>query len=335
MKKSIVLTLLVCLAVPAFADDAMVLPAGVFRFTLVPSYDFVPGAYGTNGSYTGYNAGQGKVTAFNGAAALEYGVNDWITAAVQWTPGWNMSSSVDTNWSTVPVGPRTSNANVNGLYDLFIGAKIQLVGEKAPIKSESIRFCPALGITVPFGGVNFADQWTNYANGNNVTVANVDIQTLGVGARIYADYIFSRAFFLNLYSQFLYFPGTVAFKDASFQDYATYFLTSGPNPSVGYGYELTVELEPHYIYSLSDGVQLQGSLPFTYTYSPDLTIGGSDAPSTSQSLIVMRPTLDLFLLKSAIPFPLEFKLAYSLPLVGWDAGATNALIFIIRVYFKV
>ena len=335
MKKTVIIMLLLCLVLPVFADDALVLPAGVFRFTLVPSYDFVPGAYGTNGSYTGYNAGQGKVTAFDAAAALEYGVNDWISAAVQWTPGWNMSSSVDTNWATVPVGPRTSNANVNGLYDAVHRCKGSDCGRKSPgLQRER----SVLRGSRRHGAVRRCEfcqqQWTNYTNGNNVTVANVDIQTLGLGSRIYLDYVFSPAFFLNLYSQFLYYPGTVAFKDTSFQDYVTYFFTAS-NPNVGFGYDLTVEVEPHYIYNLSDGVQLQGSLPFTYTYSPQLTFDGVSQSDTSQSLIVMRPTIDLFLLKSAIPFPLELKLAYSLPLVGWNTGATNAVILIIRMYFKV
>src|SRR5271157_2970275 len=259
MKKTVILALLVCLALPVFADDALVLPAGVFRLTLVPSYDFVPGAYGSDGSYaafpSGGNAMGTTVKAFNGAAALEYGVNDWISAAVQWTPGWNITSSVDI--------PGPSTVNVNGLYDAFVGAKIQIVGEKAPVASESIRFCTALGVTVPFGSVNFQQQFTNFMNGSAYTLANVDIQTLGIGGRLYFDYVFSPAFFLNLYSQIIYYPGTVALKDTSLPGYVA--SLGGYNPNVGYGYHLTVEVEPHYIGNLSDGLQLQLSLPFTYT----------------------------------------------------------------------
>ncbi len=328
MKKTVILALLVCLALPVFSDDALVLPAGVFRLTLVPSYDFAPGAYNSSGSYSSFpaggNAAGATIKAFDAGAALEYGVTDWISAAVQWTPGWNITSSVDATGQS---------ANVNGLYDAFVGAKVQIVGEKAPVASESVRFCLAAGVTVPFGAVNFQQQFTNFMNGSSYTPANVDVQTLGLGGRLYFDYVFSPAFFLNLYSQIIYYPGTVALKDTSLLGYID--SLGGYNPNVGFGYDLTVEVEPHYIYNLSDGVQLQGSLPFTYTYTPELTYGGVSQDNTSQSLIVMRPTLDLFLLKSGIPFPLELKLAYSLPLVGWDTYSTNALIFIVRIYFKV
>ena len=48
MKKTVILILLVCIALPVFADDALVLPAGVFRLSLAPNYAFVNGAYDTN-----------------------------------------------------------------------------------------------------------------------------------------------------------------------------------------------------------------------------------------------------------------------------------------------
>ncbi len=328
MKKTAILILLVCIALPIFADDAMVLPAGVIRVSLVPNYGFVNGAYDNNGSYTAYPSGGGKVTAWDGGAAVEYGVTDWITAAVQWTPGWNFSSTYDT-----AIG--TSSVNVNGLYALFIGAKMQFVGEKAPVTSESIRLCAALGVKAPLGGPNFQDQAANAGNGSAVTVAAIEKETLGLGARFYADCIFSPAFYLNLYSEFIYYPGTVAFKDLSLSSYGAYLLSGQTyNPDVGFGYDWTVELEPHYIYALSEGVHLEGSLPVTMTYSPDMTLGGTSQPNTSQLLISARPTLDLFLIKSPIPFPVEFKLAYSFPIDGWQTGASNAVIFIVRVYLK-
>ena len=344
MKRIVVVFSLACIALPLFADDAMVLPAKVFRLTIAPSYGMVPGTYNTSGSYSTYSSGQGSVTAFNMGFALEYGFNDWISGAVQWTPGWNVTSSVDY---------AGMHANVNGLNAAFVGAKVQLVGEKAPIKSETIRFCPALGVKVPFGGLDFSQQYTNYQNGSNVTVINNDKQTLGVGGRIYADVIFSSAFYLNLFSEFIYYPGKVAFKDVSFANYATYLTYLGFgvtfNPDVSYGYDLKVELEPHYIYSLSDAIQLEGSLPVTYFYfpgqlwngaAPSLPLGGGSV-ETSEAQFILTPTVSVFLLKSPIPFPVRLKLAYSFPVVGWntttqygDKAATNALILILQMYLK-
>ena len=330
MRKVLVILLLVLLALPVFADDAKILPAGVIRITLAPNYGFVPGAYDTDGKYTGFSSGEGRVNAWNIGAAIEYGVTDWISAAVQWAPGWNVSAPMDADLS-----PSTSSANVNGLYSLFTGAEFQLVGEQAPVKSETVRFALAAGVKIPIGSVDFADQYTNLVKGSDVTLFNVDKPTLGFGGRLYADYIFSKAFFLNLYSELIYYPGTVAFKDSSFENYATY-LNYGINPDVGYGYDLTVEVEPHYDFQLSEDATLEGSLPFTFTHSPNWTYSPSvpGLPDTYTSLLVVRPTLDLFLMKSPVPFPIELKLAYSLPIAGWDTGASNALIFLVRMYLK-
>ncbi len=323
----IIITLMVCAALPAIADDGLVLPAGIIRVTLVPSYDWLNGAYDTGGKYTEYSSGGGKITAFDTGAAIEYGVTNWITAAVQWTPGWNISSKMDVTTGT------GSNVNVNGLYDAFIGAKFQILGDQAPFKNDTIRFCLAGGVTVPFGGPSMSDQYTNATQGKDVTIAPVDVQTLGIGGRLYFDYIFSKAFFLNLYSQIIYYPGTVPFKDTSLPAYEKYLLSGNTfNPDVGYGYNLTLEVEPHYIYALSSNASLEGSLPVTLTTTPNLTYGGTSQSDTYTSLLVVRPTLDLFLMKSPIPFPVELKVAYSVPLVGWNTGASNALILILRFY---
>ncbi len=329
MRKIVVIVLVVGIALPVLADDAKILPAGVIRITLAPTYGFVPGEYDTSGKYSGYDSGEGRSTVFNAGAAIEYGVTDWISAAVQWAPGWNFSSSVDTT-----IAPSASPLNFNGLYDLFAGAEFQFVGEQAPVKSETIRFALAAGVKIPIGSPNFADQFTNWTNGNAVTAASADKQTLGIGGRLYADYVFSKAFFLNLYSELIYYPGTVPYKDVSLEYYLDYSLGSGINPNVGFGYDLTIEMEPHYDLQLSDDVTLEGSLPFTFTYSPDLTFDGTSQTDTYASLLVVRPTVDLFLMKSPIPFPVEFKVAYSLPIMGWNTGSSNALIFLVRMYLK-
>ncbi|MFH2114939.1 MAG: hypothetical protein ABIJ86_10585, partial [Spirochaetota bacterium] len=97
MKKITVLAL-VCVLLAgsfAFADEATVLPAGVGRFYVANTYAFVDGEYDADGELVEYSAGDGAIKLYNLGLALEYGVNDWISAAAQWAPGANLWSERD------------------------------------------------------------------------------------------------------------------------------------------------------------------------------------------------------------------------------------------------
>ena len=68
---------------------------------------------------------------------------DWISAAVQWAPGWNV-------WSATKNGtPPYNKLQVNGPYNVFTGAKIQIIGPKAPVANEKIRLAAAAGVKIP------------------------------------------------------------------------------------------------------------------------------------------------------------------------------------------
>ena len=56
--------------------------------------------------------------------AIEFGVTDWMSAAVQWAPGWNVWSEFDN-----PGIWLDDNAGTNGPFDVFAGAKIQVLDE--------------------------------------------------------------------------------------------------------------------------------------------------------------------------------------------------------------
>jgi len=128
---------LLCAGSIAFADDALVMPARVGRVYMTNSYAFANGEYDKDGNYDDYESGYGAFKLYNMGFAVEYGITDWITGAVQWAPGWNVWSDMD----------RTGmDANINGLYDIFVGAKIQIVGEKAPVQNSMFRFAVAPGI---------------------------------------------------------------------------------------------------------------------------------------------------------------------------------------------
>ncbi len=131
------------IAAAAFADDALVLPAKVLRVTTALSFGSFDEEYDADGK-----AQDATETSFtNVGAAVEYGVNDWVTAALQWAPGYNITSEID-----------GQKAKINGPLDIFAGAKFQIVGAKAPVVNEQFRFAVAPGIKIPLPGADFTEE---------------------------------------------------------------------------------------------------------------------------------------------------------------------------------
>src|SRR5271157_1453354 len=96
MRKALVFLLLAAFAIPIFADDALVLPAGVLRLYVVPTYAMADKMYDSSGKAQdiAFGPSTAKFSLFNLGLAAEYGVTDWLTAALQWTPGWYAWSDV-------------------------------------------------------------------------------------------------------------------------------------------------------------------------------------------------------------------------------------------------
>jgi hypothetical protein len=230
MKKLVVLLVMLALVMPAFADDAKVLPAGVLRTYFAPSYSFASQSFDADGDKVDLPAsGGGAVSFINLGAAFEYGVNDWITAAVQWAPGVNVSSTFDDN----------EDQSANGMFEAFVGAKFQIVGEKAPVALSNARVAFAPGVIVPLAfGYDAEEEATNtvYSKAYNVLPAN---NVFGFGGRFYADYIVNKSVFLNLYSEFKYF-----LPKAGEDDFTQQFMNIAYGytiaDEINYGYELTV-----------------------------------------------------------------------------------------------
>ncbi|MDX9957272.1 MAG: hypothetical protein RBT68_02415, partial [Spirochaetia bacterium] len=144
--KKITLMALACLLLAGsftFADDANVLPAGVGRFYVANTYAFANGGYDVDGDFDEYADGAGAFKVYNLGLALEYGVTDWISAAVQWAPGVNLWNDRD---ALLVVGPVSAETNLDGMADIFAGAKIQIVGENAPVQNTMVRFAVAPGV---------------------------------------------------------------------------------------------------------------------------------------------------------------------------------------------
>ncbi len=311
----IALALVICAGSFAFADDASVLPAGVGRFYMTNTYAFADSGYNVDGDLEDIPAGTGAIKAYNLGFALEYGVTDWISAAIQWAPGVNLWSEMDITGA---------DFNINGLSDLFVGAKLLIVGEKAPVQNSTIRFAVAPGVKIPMPGVDMEEQILNLMAGDSATIQQADNHVFALGARAYFDYIINTMFFMNLYSEFTYYPLEADFGDTSIFSY-------GSTSKIAYGYQLVLEAEPHFDYML-DGVKLSATLPVTYVMTPNVKIDDVESVDSKTSVLKVAPTVVALLTKT--PLPLEFKLSYSLPIMGVNGYAVNALTFQAKAYFK-
>lgn len=329
MKKILALLLLAAIVAPAFADDALMLPQSVWRFRVIPSVTFVNEAFDEDGNrddIANYDAAQ----LYNLSFALEYGVNDWITAALQWTPGWRMGTSFTDPFSDELVS--------KGLNDLFVGGKFQIVGEEAPVPNESMRFAVAAGMLVPLSTFDAEAEGEALFEGDDFRGERVDKDALGLGWRLFYDYVFNDNFFLNLYNEFIYFVPRD--QDNDVQGWATYYGTEAAAPGAGtepeeleyeYGYNLTFELEPHYSQMIGSGLEFGASLPITYKASPETKVEGEGLDNESYTLS-LGPSINFFF--QSTPWPIDLELQYSTPLMGKNKEVQNTVVLQIKNYLK-
>ena len=335
MRKKLLALCLILLALGSFvfADDAKVMPAMVGRFYVAPTFAFVPGAYNGDGKYTSISGD--SPTLFNLGFAVEFGVLDWITAAVQWVPGWTIFSDVKSlapaAYQALPI-----NFDSNGVADIFAGAKIQIIGEKAPVASDMFRFAAALGVIIPMPGPDFSKEAGNIAGTKDATINSMDRHAFALGARLYFDWIINKMFFLNLYNETIIYLGDGDFKGHGL-DTASAIGGLG-NGKVSYKYKLTFEIEPVFTMPLAEGINFSAGLPVNFVYKPAPGLSPYNAmyfPNSNYKddsyVLSLRPNASVFLTKT--PLPLEFKLIYSLPILGQNNIAQHAIQLQIRAYF--
>ena len=214
MKKLLLLGLaLLLLGSALFADDAKVMPARIGRFYLAPNFSFANGAYNKDGDKQSFED-DGSIKVFNLGFALEYGITKWITGALQWAPGWTIWSDIS---SAAPAGiqsaatgqittPFDGDITTNGVADLFLGAKIQIIGPAAPVQTDMFRLAIAPGLAIPLPGPDFSDEVENAMKGDKAKFSTMDKHTLGAGGRFYFDYNIGKYFFINLYNETLFYP---------------------------------------------------------------------------------------------------------------------------------
>jgi len=329
MKKILIFVLLLGMASFCFADDALVMPKGVGRVYLTNAFAFASQEWDQDGDkedLTETTLGFGDINyrAFNLGVAFEFGVIDWITAAVQWAPGWNV-------WSQFPdANPPADEATVNGPADIFVGAKFQIVGPKAPVANDMFRVAFAPGVKIPLSGPDFADENADASAGDPWIIETLDKHTLGVGGRAYFDYVVNDMLYINLFGEFIYYPQTVKLEDVSYGKWFLVNFTPQPNADVDFGYDLILEVEPQFEMPLG-GTRLGFELPITFTYSPEREYTGVP-PDTDKYLLSVSPAASLFLLDFVVP--MEFKLGYTYPVVGKNEQARNIVVLQVKAYFK-
>jgi len=319
-------------ATSLFADHARVMPKNVGRIYFAPSYQWGNKAFDNDAS----RASTGRpIEMFNLGLVLEHGVATWVTAALQWAPGQNF-------YSDIGLGA-TGSSDLKDMGDLFVGAKMQIVGPLAPVKSEKIRFSFAPGVKIPLtSDPDFTKEYTKMASGDDFTASKIDKHVLSPGWRLYFDYLFTKEFFVNFYNETLLYPGKGGLKN--------YDLTAGGiinslggGGDVSYGYDLTFEVEPNYTFKLSSSTDLELALPINYKATPapvfELFGGAANAlpalesgAKKSQNLTV-RPTVGVFFKGWALPT--EFRLGYFAPVWGKNTNANNTISAQIRIYYRI
>ena len=314
MRRLLVLTVVLSLAALAFADDALVLPKGVIRARVTGAYTMATQQFDSSGDKVDV-LGVDALNTFNIGAALEYGIVDGVNIAAQWIPGYIVYSKFDS--------VALDKAKINGPFDLFLGAKVQILGDQGMVsKSETMRFAAAAGAVVPLPGADFDKELTNALSGKEYIASDADKHVFGLGARGYFDYVINKMFFVNLYSEFI--------------KYFKRDLQTSPGDVTGeydYGYQLTLEAEPHFEMPVAEKTQLKAGLPFTYVTTPEVEKDGTAAPDTESYQLTVRPNVALFM--TGLPLPIEIELGYLYPLAGKNVSfANSAVTFQLKAFAK-
>ncbi|MCH8531580.1 MAG: hypothetical protein LAT65_12085 [Saccharospirillum sp.] len=312
-KKAIALPLLAGLALPVLADDAKVLPEGVLRTTIAPSFTTIDKEFDSSGDRQ--DPQFGTITVNTLSIALEYGINEWVTAGLQWAPGYAWSGEVEDNEAV----------DLSGANDLFVGAKLQILGTNGLSQSDNMRFAVTPGIKIPVSQYDADEELANFMavmGGGDETFrpGRSDRGAWGLGARFSFDYLITPDFFINFYNQ------TSIFLDTE-QDYSP----GVADADVEYGPEFIFEVEPNYSTVVGNGIQISMGLPVRYTTTGETVVNGNTEEDEKWKL-ELAPSVGFFFTQS--PLPVELKLSYTTALAGENELASNTVAFQIRNFFR-
>jgi len=348
MRRLIVLVaLLAFLAAPVYAegDGAKVLPAGVLRTTFAPTYAFYGDTFKRDFG-VGREIGD-QVRFFNLGLALEYGVTDWITAAVEWNPGWTIWSYVDTAFQF------DQEPRLHRFFDMFAGAKLQVIGENAPVPRSDMRLAFAPGIKFPLGYPDWDGQHGDgfrEVSEDPFILYSPDTNQLGLGMRLYYDYIFSASWWINLFGE-----GVLYVMDGYAPDMTAYFKVEadGVEDEFDRRWDVELEIEPHFETPMGTGLRFGASLPVKIAYAPEITLEGvklseweGDVAGRAFDYPDIGPITGPFATLSVGPTvrliarpegksPLEFVLKYTAPVAGLNAPTSHTISLQVRNYWLI
>lgn len=356
MKKALILLLLAGMIAPVFAGDAAVLPQGVGRLYIVPAFSFWSDAFDDDSERD--DSVLGDATSFNLASALEYGVTPFLSAGLQYIPGYVISNDFSDE----------ENVDATGTGNLDIGAKIQVVGPQGLVPNEVIRLSFLPGVFLPLSSYDAESEAESQAAGDDFAADGVGNSSFGGGMQTAFDYFITPEFYVNVFNEFRLYAAE-DFEEAGVEPYALWAgyadgiaTASGGTVEleqpgdVNPGYDLTFEIEPTYQKQLSETLRLTGSVAGTWTYSPgqsfvddyavDLSSTGNntliatgeeaeqvinDALSPESQTLSIGPSAAL--LVSSLPLPMEFQLDATIPVWGKNSEARNTLAFQWEIYF--
>lgn len=328
MKKLVAILLIAAFAIPAFANDAIVLPAGVIRARVIPTFAFGDSGFDADAEKVDLDM---DVSALNLGFALEYGINDWMTAGLQWAPGWTVWSQMDPD----PAEVLNGTTNINGLYDLFAGLMIQVVGPKAPVVSEKFRFAVTPAMIIPLPGMDVEAQVDDInealiaGDEFDMTAYQADKHAFAIGGRLSGDYVLNDMFFFNLCGEFKkYFER----KDVDVMDDIIGYPVTFSTMDIDYGYNIKLEFEPHFAYDLGNSSNISAGLPLTFEMEPEVKYNGTAMDDSDNYSLSITPAVSYFFL--AGPLPMELTAQYGVPLMGKNTTAMNSVTLQIKTFIK-
>ncbi len=297
------------------ADDALIAPRGTLRILLATSYFFTDGRYSNSWSHDSGDAdadfidheGNPDVTGLNVGLEIELGITDWISATLDWNPGWTAWSDFVAAQVDPPPTLGYENADINGIRDLTALANLELIGIRSPVlTSDNMRLIWSPGIIIPLPGADAEKELEKAWDGKEWHIDNAR-RAFGLSSRLSFDYVASKLFYINLANSLSYY----------FERNETSIYSPTEKASIAYGIEVQFEIEPHIEFPIEEGIRMRFALPVAFGMGTPIRIDGEIVDETDQYALFLRPNVAFFFHKLAVP--LELEITYTVPIVGKNA----------------
>lgn len=238
MKKLVVVLLLIGIALPVLANDALVLPQGVMRIYTVPVYGFQSGGWDDDGDFQDAEKNPNNppiASLFNLGGAIEYGLTDQISLGAQWAPGFNLVGNLDgedTTYSNAGLGPASfseenagavftidsagevasadpligSDGTIEGATPVRLGSEVQVLGNQGWISNDSFRVQVAVGAELGGWQRDWKEEGKAAADGNEYVdplayISGVDPR-YALGGSLSVDYVITDELYVNVFGEF-------------------------------------------------------------------------------------------------------------------------------------